>query len=271
VGADGAFAYERIAPGPRSVELRHSPQYRSKAIARVFAAGATMTLGGDLTHMDRAPSAITVNVSPPNARVRWQCGQGVVQVREGSFTSDCAEEQVVVTAEAPGYETVSRPWTVAPGETQSFSIVLPKMMETGRIPACDPADFGRSGWKREGEWWSAPQGMKMSCPGLAGVYTFTLQSPRKSIEWSWSGGARNLTVQLDKKSVAMAGGTKKEIADFEESGSLKFKVVVEASMVTAYVLGNTWVKLGQVQGDTRGGHFEFAKNIRLKDFSRSER
>jgi hypothetical protein len=136
---------------------------------------------------------------------------------------------------------------------------------------CNPTDLARSGWTRDGDWWLAPQSVKIPCAGLTGQFQFTIQVPRKAVLWSWkSGGPHDLTIQLDKRTISVSGLAKKEISEYAEGGALKFRIVVEPAGVTAFVwTHNSWVQIGSLAGDTRNGQLVFAKNIKMKEFTHS--
>jgi hypothetical protein len=277
-GADGVFNYDRVSAGIHRIELQNSPQYKPKTLLRTFEVAGTVLLAGDWTALERSPAPITLKVTPKRATLRWQCGQNPPQVHEGSLTVECAGQQFSVTAESDGYETASKVWPVTPGEAREFNLALsPAATLTTRRPACGSGELLKAGWKLDDDWLVASQSQPVPCDVFTGTYQFTLQVPRglwtKPVSWTWKMAiAPELTFQLDKKSITLPGGVRKELSEYADNGSVKFRIVVEASGVSMFVQSkNSWIPIGAFAGEARTGKLIMSRNVRIKDLSISEK
>jgi len=268
---DGALDVAEVKPGDRQIELRNSPQYKSKAVPRTFTGGTPVVLEGDVVRLEKATFTANVTVTPAGAHLVGQCGQNS-KSGYGSLSMECLEP-VTVKADLDGYDGKEGTWQPGAGQTGNYTLALTRKVVIRK--ACTSAELKAAGWKEEKEWWAASRSpLAMPCTGHTGEVLFSIQSPVAwwtKTQWAWkSGDGKNdLTVSLG--SLKMLGTGKKVTPDRGEDDSVQFRVVIEPAMVTAFVrANNVWVPIGEASGDTSNGQLVATSKLKMKKFTATE-
>jgi outer membrane biosynthesis protein TonB len=184
VANDGYFAYNTVAPGDHTIELRRE-QYTPKRLQRAFRAGQTVEISGSEVVLAAIPvvvpnATVKVNHTPAEAALSYRRN-------EETQTHDLRGNQVdlppgiyVFTGTAPGYLEHSVRFTIGPGETRTIEIALqrdrPAVAATAAPKTGDMTDFEDPGsWRKEGDLWVHKGGgfipYKMAAKG---IFTFTV-------------------------------------------------------------------------------------------------
>ena len=263
VGGDGSFTYPAIAPGDRSIELRHD-QFLPKRLQRNFKAGQTVALSGADVVLASAGAVIRLARTPAGASVSYRRADETEAHEARGNQFELPAGNYVFLAKAPGYADQTERVQVAAGETRSLEFTLARE----RIPAPVAAPVGgiadfedASAWKKDGELWvhRGAGFIPYKLPSK-GVFTFTVELLKGGnvfrggrIRWCVQYlDARNyLLFELDRKNFwaeVMEKGKKYERAktqhDLEKQKA--FTVQIDASaerLVHKINNGSEWIVL----------------------------
>lgn len=180
VGADGTFAYNSVAPGDHTIELRRD-QYTPKRLQRNFRAGQPVALtGADVTLAVAAQTNATIRVArtPANATVTYRRADENESRELRAPQVELPAGSYIFSAKAPGYTDRTERVNVVAGVPGTIDMALTAARPTA--PAAkngDVTDFEEAGaWKKEGELWVHKGGGFVPYKlGPRGVYNFTVE------------------------------------------------------------------------------------------------
>ena len=294
VGADGNFAYNTVAPGDHSIDLRHD-QFAPKRIQRSFKAGQPVVLqGAEVVLAASVTNAILKLVrTPPETVITYRRGDES-QTRELKANQlDLPAGSYIFFAKAPGYVDNIVRVQVAAGETRTVEVTLAKEHVAAGAKNGGIDDFEEAGaWKKDGELW-VHRGGGFVPYKLApkGVYTFTVELLRGGnvfkggrIRWAvqYVDAKNYLLYELDKKTFwaeVVEKGKKLERAKTEHGvpNQKAYTIQIEVTpdhVVTRIKNGSDWLVLDSFAEPGRNpasGKFGFliqgSDEIGISDFT----
>ena len=179
IGADGTLAYNGVAPGDHTVEIRRD-QFAPKRFQRNFKAGQPVAVGGADATLAAANNNGTVRIArnPADMRVTYRRADDAQPKEMSGNQIELPPGSYVFYGTAPGFATRTERVLIGAGETRTVDLALSKSSPVA--PTLKPGDisnFEEAGaWKKDGELWThrggvfIPYGM-----GPRGVYTFTVE------------------------------------------------------------------------------------------------
>jgi hypothetical protein len=180
VGADGTFAYNGVAPGDHTIELRRD-QYTPKRLQRNFRAGQPVALAGaDVTLVAAGPTNATMRIArtPANATVTYRRADENESHELRAPQVELPAGSYIFSAKAPGYTDRTERVNVVAGVPGTIDMALTAVRPTApALKNGDVTDFEEAGaWKKEGELWVHKGGGFVPYKlGPRGTYTFTVE------------------------------------------------------------------------------------------------
>lgn len=179
VGADGNFAYNTVAPGDHTIDLRRD-QFAPKRIQRSFKAGQPVVLQGAEVVLAAVVTNATIKLvrTPPETTITYRRGDESQTHELKANQLELPAGNYIFFAKAPGYVDKTERLQVAAGETRTLDVALVKERTTAAVVKNGSIeDFeDPEAWKKDGELWVHRGGGFVPYKlGPQGVYTFTVE------------------------------------------------------------------------------------------------
>lgn len=198
VPQSGIFSASNLAPGEHTIELQKD-QFKSKRLARRFAAGETVQLSPADAALEAALGILHLSLAPADTQVTISRA-GEAQARPVTETTlNLPEGTYTLTARAANHGSRTETVRLSSGETKNVDLHLTRETKSGM------ADFeNAASWTQDGNW-SVRRGGNLSLyrvTPLSGRVVFTA-ALRKGRRLQWVVGStddRNYVLyQMDKK------------------------------------------------------------------------
>jgi hypothetical protein len=245
---DGTFTASGLPLGEHTIEIRKD-QFRTRRIARSFAAGETVHLSGGDVALEAALAVVNLNVVPPDSQVTIaRFGEAQARPVHGTKLT-LPPGTYIVKAEAPNYSPRSITIQVQGGESKIVDLNL-ALVKSGGVADWDNPER----WAQDGNWFVRRGGgfALFRAPSTAGrlVMTLSLRKGRR-LQWVLNHvDDRNYFLfQTDKRMfyrIAVHNGTAQELAKVPMGVEYKGYYTIQLRVTTNSVVhevfdGKTWV------------------------------
>jgi len=264
VQADGTFRISMLDPGDHAVELRKE-QFAPKKLNKHFTDGATVTLSGSDSQLQRAMSQIRVIFSPADAMVTLASSEGnPTVITSGSFLSLPPGPYELTTHIGSYLRSV--PLVLAAGESRTIGPLA--LAVVGMQNFEDP-----SGWKANNGWLVHRGGgfLLVKTTPLSGTLVFSAVLEKgHRLQWvfGYSDDKNYELFQMDEndfyRSVVRNGETTEAAKIPFKTGKKKpqtFQIVITPNRILHQIAqGSAWVNLdswSQPGNDLTSGSFGF--------------
>jgi len=173
VQPDGTFAYERIAPGKHTIEIRQQ-SYAPRQFAREFRAGETVELGGPELAMVKQPATLRLVLVPPDAKVTIRGAKETQERTLSQPSAELPEGSYSITATAPGHNPQSVTVQLSAGQSRTVELRLRKQEAPPAPKVLTLADWPGV-WEKREEWFVRKGGDFVLFPvtPTSGTFLFT--------------------------------------------------------------------------------------------------
>jgi hypothetical protein len=273
---EGNASFVRLPPGEHTVSLHAGPQFKPWEARKAFNSRETVTLMGSEMRFEVHESEVAVTATPEGTVIEYRCGQNPVQRRPAPTNISCAEPQIALTASAGGYESETQTLALNPGEARRAQFALKRTPAAVVRKMCSGADLAGPMWSQDNGWYVSAPNATLPCSDLLGEYQFTIRSPKglfgSHTQWTARGAAGAFEFILDKKSLSPRGAPKVDISEFELDGTFTFRIKIERDRIVHFVrAGAMWKETNTVSGDFRRVKIVFPKDVRIANFSFTEK
>ena len=198
VPQSGIFSASNLAPGEHTIEL-HKDQFKSKRLARRFAAGETVQISAADAALEAALAVLHLSLAPADSQVTISRA-GEAQARPVTETTlNLPEGTYTLVARAANYGSRTETVRLSSAETRNVDLHLTRETKTGMSDWENPES-----WARDGNWYVRRGGnlalFKVTPTAGRVVFTAALRKGRR-LQWVvGSTDDRNyILYQMDKK------------------------------------------------------------------------
>ena len=250
VPQSGVFSASNLTPGEHTIELRKD-QYKTKRIARRFAAGETVQLSAADVALEAALGVLHLNLAPPDSQVTIARG-GEAQARPVTeATLNLPEGSYTLVAKATNFSSRTVTVQLATGETKNVDLRLSRESKVGMGDWENP-----DSWARDGNWFVRRGGnlALFRVTPTAGRMVFTAMLRRgRRLQWvvALADDRNYVLFQMDKKFFyrsEVRNGVSNELLKaplkLDQKGYATIQIKITPASVTheAYD-GKNWVSL----------------------------